>query len=113
MTDAFESKIREAAEGADASPPRPAALARGWSLPRPAGIRHYLVILWDAAPGVGLTLSAMISLVLLAAMAVLLTQELTRRTVTIAPVSIPKALASDGYLPGLAARCCETRRTHS
>ena len=113
MTDALDSETRAVGEGADTSPPEPAALARRLGLLRPIRIRQYVVILWDAAPGLALTLSAMISLVLLAAMAVLLMQELTKRTVTIRPISVYKELAGDGYIPGVAARCCKTPRTHS
>jgi hypothetical protein len=88
MTDALNSEIPSVGEGTDASPPEPAVLARPQHLARPAGIRQYVVILWNAAPGFALTLSTMISLLLLAALAVLLLQELTERTIT--PISVPK-----------------------
>ena len=99
MIDAFDSQTRAVGEDADASPPESAALARLRSRLRPTRIRRYLVILRDAAPGFALTLSTMISLVLLAAMAVLLMQELAKRAATIAPISVPKELATGGNWP--------------
>jgi len=90
MTDALNSEIPSVEERTDASPPEPGALARPRHLLRPTGIRQYVVILWNAAPGFARTLSTMISLVLLAALAALLLQELTKRTITITPISVPK-----------------------
>jgi hypothetical protein len=102
MTHALDSESQAVGQGADAAPPEPAALARPHLL-SPARIHQYVVVLWDAAPGSALMLSTMISLVVLAALAVLLMQELTKRTVTITPLSILKELASDGHIPGSAA----------
>jgi len=90
MTDALNSEIPSVEEGTDAGPPEPGGLARPQHLLRPNGIRQHVVILWNAAPGFALTLSTMISLVLLAALAALLLQELTKRTITITPISVPK-----------------------
>ena len=100
MIDAFDSQSRAVGEGADASPPEPTVLAYPPRLLGQARIRQYVVILWDAAPGFALTLSTMISLVLLAALAVLLMQELTKRIVTIQPISVHKELACTGVLTG-------------
>jgi hypothetical protein len=98
MTDALNSEITSVEEGADASPPEPAVLARPQHLVRPTSIRQYVVILWHAGPGFALTLSTMISLVLLAALAGLLLQELTKRTITITPISVSKPNLASAYV---------------
>jgi hypothetical protein len=107
MTNTFDSQTRAVGQGANARPPEPAALAYQPRLFPPTGIRQYLVILWDAAPGFALTLSTMISLILLAALAVLLMQELTKRIVTIQPISVHKELACTEVLTG----CMAASRT--
>jgi len=113
MTDALDSETRAVGQGTDVAVPQAAALVRLRHLLRLTRIRQYVVILWDAAPGFALMLSTMISFVVLAALAVLLLQELAKRTVTIQPISVLNELAGGGYSRGVAARCCETPRTHS
>jgi hypothetical protein len=105
MIDALDSETRTVGEGADMNLPSQAALA---CPPRLTRIRQYFVIVWDAAPGFARTVSTMISLILLAALAVLLTQELSKRTLTITPISVLKELAGDGY-----AAACNHRRSCS
>lgn len=111
MTEAFDSETRAADESANAA--LPAALARRCLPLRPTCVAQHTLMLWDAAPRFALTLSTMISLVLLAALAVLLAQELTKRAVTTQPVSVPHELAGDGYIPGVAGHCCNTLPAHS
>jgi len=98
MTDALNGKIPSVEGGTDASPPEPAILARPQHLLRPTRIRQYAVIRWHAAPGFALTLSTIISLVLLAALAGLLLQELTKRTISITPISVSKPNLASAYV---------------
>jgi hypothetical protein len=110
MTDALDSETRTVGEDADMNPPSQAALA---CPPRLTRIRQHVVIVWNAAPGFARTLSTMVSLIVLAALAVLLMQELAKRAVTIQPVSVYKKLAGAAFTSHAVARCYRTLRTHS
>lgn len=113
MIDALDNESEGIGEGADIGPPSQAALASPPHLPRLIRIRRNVLMLWDAAPGFALTLSTMISLVLLAALAFLLMQELAKRAVTIQPISVHRELSGEADASRMAARCCRTLRTHS
>jgi hypothetical protein len=94
MTDALDNETRAAGEGADIGPPSQAALV---CRPRLNRVRQVVVILWNTAPGLACTLSTMFSLVLLAALVVLLMQELAKRIATIQPISVYKELARAAF----------------
>lgn len=111
MTEALDSETRAANGSPNAGPP--AASARRCRQLCATCVRQYVLVLWDAAPRFALTQSTMISLVLLAALAVLLTQELTKRIVATQPISVPRELAGDSYIPGVPAHCCKILPIHS
>jgi hypothetical protein len=71
---------------------RRAHLRRGWRRAR---------LFWRALTSFTLTLSAVFTVVVIG---MLLIQELTRRTIAIEPISVPKELAENGYVPEVAAR---------
>jgi hypothetical protein len=71
---------------------RRARLRRAWK---------HTGLFWRALSSFTLSLSAMITVVVVAT---LLVQNLTRRTIAIEPVSVPKELAENGYTPDVAAR---------
>lgn len=69
-------------------------------LPSPP-VRERALRFWNALCGLTLSLSAMIAVIVVST---LLVQELTRRTLAIEPISVPKELADKGYAPDVAAR---------
>jgi hypothetical protein len=58
-------------------------------------------LFWRVFSSFVLSLSAVTAVILIA---ILLIQELTRRTLVIEPISVPKELAENGYAPDVAAR---------
>ena len=106
--DALDTEVRESGNGpatgeTKASGPvrRRTVLNTLLGRLRPAGIWRRTLLLWKALSSFTLTLSATIAVIVVAT---LLTQELTRQTVAIEPISVPKELAEKGYAPDVAAR---------
>ena len=101
-TEAPAVEANEAGGGAEAvdAPPRRRVSAILRELISPLQIWNGALLLWKALGSFVLALSGVIAVVVIA---ILLIQGLTRRTIALQPIAVPKELADRGYAPDVAA----------